>query len=96
MDINHWIQLLQVLVTLAKGIYSVLYDTLEGQPTKDEFYQMYSTTLELSELYYKRIAGKKASLPKSLYKYFAKLLAKYVMVKDWEEISSTYPPLEKA
>ncbi len=57
MDINHWIQLLQVLVTLAKGIYSVLYDTLEGQPTKDEFYQM---------------------------------------VKDWEEISSTYPPLEKA
>lgn len=83
----------QDLLDLAKPLYTILCHSVNNQPpTQDEFCKAYASSLLLTNLYVKRIAGTKYYLPLTLYKYFAELLAKYVVDQDWKSISSAPCP----
>lgn len=81
---NHQAQ----LVNLAKVTYTTTCHVLGKRPTEKQFYKTYRKSLYWSTLYTNQIAGSKSHLPTSLYKYYARLLAKYVLEQDWNDISS--------
>ena len=80
-----------VLVNLAKDIYIAAGQVFADQPTQDQVYQLYRSTLPEANAFkdiVTRVLNRKQYMPPSLYQHFANLLAKYVLEKDWEEISN--------
>src|SRR5947208_2729253 len=75
------------LLDIAKPLYTITRQVLSvnqaQSPDKDQFYEFYRVSLMSTDLYVKKIAGKKYNLPPSLYEHFADLLAKYVIDQDW-------------
>ncbi len=80
------------LVALARGTFTTVCLVLGVVPTRKAFYRTYRKALRWTDLYNKKIIGRKSFLPPSLYKHFAHLLAKYVLEQHWNDISSAPCP----
>ena len=78
------------LVDFAKEVFCIVEHTLLVRPSEDQFYRVYWRSLMQDELYVTRIAGAKHHLPVLSYEHYAKLLTKYLIRMDGQEISGYY------
>ena len=79
------------LVKLAGDVYSIICDMNRRAPSIADCYDIYWKFLNRHQLY-RKMVSRKSHLHPIFYEYFAQLLARYVLNKNWTSISNIRCP----